>query len=108
MRFGISTLSLVALVAGCASTRPIPESQSIPVPRGLNEQNVEIAILSALLVQPPPGIYDPRAIVPKEQYDQLVWNYYVTSAGNRGWIVKSREPGIVTAAISRPQYELKI
>jgi hypothetical protein len=81
----------VSLVLSCR-TSPIPEPEVIPIPDGLNKQNVEIAILSAFAVKLPPPGYDPRVLQPPEDFEQLVWRHYVASSG-RAWLIESREPG---------------
>jgi hypothetical protein len=71
-------------------------------------QNTEIAILSALVGHPPPGIYDPRRPMPRDTYEQMVWELLPDTAG-RGWIVESRDPGRVVAKIERDEkYLLRV
>lgn len=95
------------MIGGCR-TRAIPDPHSIPIPSSLSRQNIEVAILSALSVQPPPGIYDPREEMPEDEFDQLIWTYYLASPRNRAWVVDSRDPGRITAVISRTRYLLRI
>jgi hypothetical protein len=61
----VSVAALGLLAVGCR-TRPIPEPRNIAIPPGLSPQNVEVAILSALTNQPPPGVYRPRETMPEE------------------------------------------
>jgi hypothetical protein len=107
MRGPLVRLGALLLLTMACGGRPIPEPEQIPVPPGVGAQATEIAILSALMNLPPPAIYDPRAPMPRETYEQMVWNYYLTSPG-RGWVVESRDPGRVVAKIARAKYLLRI
>jgi len=95
------------MVAGCR-TRAIPELENIPIPSGLSTQNIEVAILSALTVQRPPGSYNPRDQLPEDDFAQMVWQNYISTGGNRAWVVESRNPGRITAVLSRTHYHLRI
>jgi hypothetical protein len=99
--------AITGFIWGC-STTDIPTPATIPIPSGLSEQGVEIAILSAMVVRPPPPVFDPREAMPKEQYEQLVWNYYVTTPTSGGWVIESRDPGAVTGIIKRSGYHLRV
>jgi len=102
----IVPVALLALGSGCNS-RPMPEPEPIPVYDNLGEQAVEVAVLSALTAQPPPGIYDPRVEMSDQDFQQLTWNYYVASPG-RAWAVESREPRRVVGVIERTRYRLRV
>jgi hypothetical protein len=108
MRVTLSVLCLALVMIGGCRTRAIPEPENIPIPSRLSHQNIEVAILSALSIQSPPGIYDPREEMPEDEFARLIWSYYVSSPGNRSWVVESRNPGRITAVISRTRYLLRI
>jgi hypothetical protein len=98
--------ALAGLIASACATRPIPEPERIPIPAGLSQQNAEVAILSALTNNPPPGVYDPRTEMSEEEFDRLRWSYYVASP-SRAWVVESRQPGRITGVIERTNYRLR-
>jgi hypothetical protein len=108
MRSVLSILCLALVMIGGCRTRAIPEPETIPIPNGLSHQNIEVAILSALSLRPPPGTYDPREGMPEDEFARLVWSHYVSAPGNRSWAVESRSPGRITAVISRARYLLRI
>jgi hypothetical protein len=101
-----AVLALLAVGVGCQS-RPIPEPERIIIPDRLSQQAAEVAILSAVTAQQPPGIYDPSVEMAEQDFDLLVWNYYVASPG-RAWVVESREPGRIVGVIERARHRLRV
>lgn len=89
-------------------TAPIPDFAPIPVPPGLSMQQVELAILSAILNKPPPSDIDPRVTLPDDGFQALVWQHYLSDARSRSWFPESREPGIVRAAVNRRGHYLRV
>ena len=102
--FAASLLLLVTVA--CAERIPAPAA--IPIPNHLNPQATEIAILSALVVRPAPAIFDPHQPMPANEYEQLVWNYYLTTPSRMGWGVESRRLGLATGLIKRADYHLRV
>ena len=103
----VSLAACLLVAAGCGGAAKIPTPASIAIPDQLGRQAVEIALLSAVVVRPAPAVFDPREELPAEQYEQLVWNYYLTTPSTGGWTVESRKPGIITAIIKRSGYHLR-
>jgi hypothetical protein len=102
----IVPIALLALGSGCRSV-PMPEPEPIPIYDNLSEQAIEVAVLSALTAQPPPGSYDPRVEMSGQDFEQLTWNYYVASPG-RAWVIESREPRRVVGVIERASFRLRV
>jgi hypothetical protein len=101
----VATLLLVTVLSGCA--RPIPTPSEIAVPGGLSQQAIEIALLSAVTTRPPPALFASRQLMSNEEFEQLVWNYYVITPRRLGWAVEARKPGEIIALIQRPTYHLR-
>jgi len=102
----VSLAAFLSITTGCGPTK-IPTPASISIPDHLGRQGVEIALLSAVVVRPAPAVFNPREEMPAEQYEQLVWNYYLTVPNTQGWTVESRKPGLITALIKRAGYHLR-
>jgi hypothetical protein len=92
---------------GCRPEQ-IPAPATIQIPSSLNHRSVEIAILSALAVRPPPAVFNPRETMNEDDYEKLVWNYYLTAPPTLGWAVESRKPGVIIGLIRRTDYHLRV
>jgi hypothetical protein len=107
MRSLFAAALLLLTTVACGPER-IPAPAAIPIPNHLNPQATEIAILSALAVRPAPAIFDPHQPMAANEYEQLVWNYYLTTPSRMGWGVESRRLGLVTGLIKRAEYHLRV
>lgn len=89
--------SLLAQV-GCR-TAPLPEPARIPVPAGMTEQQLEVAVLAGILNTPPPPTYDPSSTLSDDDFDRLIWREFVGRARSRSWFPESRREDVLFAAV---------
>ena len=100
---------LIALSGACATNSSFPQPMTVDIPPGLGQQHIETMVISGLLNKPAPYRYDPRVEIAPEEYEKTISEAYLLRPDSRGWVIENREPGLITATLSRPaRYLLRI
>ena len=108
MKYRFPLVACVLFLLSACRTVPLPGTMQVAVPEGLSPQNIEIAILSAVLNVPPPPTYDPTVEMSPEDFNKLVWETYLRNMNTKSWSVESRQPGRVVAAVQVRSHYLQV
>lgn len=96
---------LVALLVGCTSV-PNRPTAPIPVPSGLTENQIQLAILMAITENPPPDI-SPGVQITDSVLSAVVGGYRSLN-DRRSWYFEDRQPGIVYTGYQRRNWYMRV
>lgn len=99
-------VALLALTA-CATVRNV-SPPPIPVPSGLTEPDVELAILLAVADPPEPPDLTPGQQITDSVLTAIVGGYDSLSIPRQPWYFEAREPGAIFAGYQRGRYYMRV
>jgi hypothetical protein len=100
---------LAALVVVSCRTEQIGVREPIVVPSGLTENEIQIAILTALTDLSHPPAYDPNVIVAGSVGDAIAWSLFKEAErSSSGWYPESHEPGVIFAGLDVRSHYMRI
>src|SRR5262245_59159445 len=99
---------ILALVLACR-TVSIEQRPPIPVPAGLNANDVEVALLYDLANQNVPAELTPGERIANNAMKALfLFRYQNVSDRKSGWFPESAEPGLIKAGFEKGRYYLQV
>jgi hypothetical protein len=102
-------LALFMLLAASCKSIPIPQNLPIPVPPDLTEEQVEAAIIAAVLETPKADPQWFNAFVSNNPSAAGIWqSMQGNGEADLGWFPESREPGLIYAGYAQGDYYLHV
>jgi len=102
----LAAIAVLAL-AGCA-TVPNVSPPPIPVPSGLAESDVELAVLLAVADPPEPPELTPGQQITDNVLSAIVGGYDSLSRPRQPWYFEAREAGAIFAGYQRGRYYMRV
>jgi hypothetical protein len=87
---------------------PIPPPTTIDVPRGLNAQAVEVAVVAGILNSHPPLSYDPNHELPATQFDDMLRRDLIEGSHGHSWSPGAREGDVRYATVDTRGHYLRV
>lgn len=97
--------ALVVLVAACSTVPNVPTTP-ISVPAGLTQNQVQLAILTAITERAPPNV--PAGVEITDSVLSAVVTGYHSLNDRRTWYFEDRRPGVIYAGYQRRDWYMRV